>query len=66
MSKPIAAGEARLAAVAAAPTTPPAGPDRIASLPSNKAASVNAPDDCMKNSLVLASSAPISRATPST
>ena len=37
-------------AVRAAPTMPPAGPDRIASLPWNRCASANPPLDCMKYS----------------
>jgi hypothetical protein len=32
------------------PTMPPAGPDRIASLPWKACASVSPPEDCMKNS----------------
>jgi hypothetical protein len=37
-----------MAAVRAAPTMPPAGPDRIASLPWKERASARPPEDCMK------------------
>jgi hypothetical protein len=36
-------------AVRAMPTMPPAGPERIASLPWKRCASVRPPEDCMKN-----------------
>ena len=39
--------------VSAMPTTPPAGPDRIASLPWNSSAAVSPPDDIMNISRVL-------------
>ena len=50
MSKPIMRWTPPDSAVRAAPTMPPAGPDRIASLPWNAAASVSPPEDCMKYS----------------
>ena len=43
-------GAELLTAVRAMPTMPPAGPERMASFPWNARASVNPPDDCMKNS----------------
>ncbi|MCY1538081.1 hypothetical protein D9M68_736050 [compost metagenome] len=51
MSKPITLSWPARPAVRAMPTIPPAGPERIASLPWNARASVNPPEDCMKNSL---------------
>ena len=50
MSKPITLAWPARAAVRAMPTMPPAGPDRMASLPAKAWASVSPPDDCMKNS----------------
>ena len=57
MSKPMtlsvpawASSTNAISAVRAMPTMPPAGPDRIASLPWNRCASVSPPEDCMKNS----------------
>ena len=48
MSKPIRSLEAGLARRSRAmPTTPPAGPDRIASLPWNSSAAVSPPEDIM-------------------
>ena len=47
MSKPIALAKPALAAVRAIATTPPAGPERIASLPANSSAAVRPPDDIM-------------------
>ncbi len=55
MSKPISWSKPAISAVRTMPTTPPAGPDRIASLPWNRWASVSPPLDCMN----------ISRAPPS-
>ncbi len=52
MSKPITRSKPAARAAAAMPTTPPAGPDRIASLPRNASASASPPEDCMKNSRV--------------
>ena len=49
MSKPMTWSKPASAAVFAIPTIPPAGPDRIASLPRNRPASVSPPLDCMKN-----------------
>ena len=37
-------------AVSTAPTTPPAGPERMASLPLNRCAEVSPPEDCMNRS----------------
>ena len=51
MSKPITFSMPANSAVRAMPTMPPAGPDRIASLPWKACASVSPPEDCMKNSL---------------
>src|SRR5262245_36483231 len=50
MSKPITLAKPAARAVSTAPTTPPAGPDRIASLPRNSPAEVSPPEDCMKKS----------------
>ena len=47
MSKPIMRLNPALIPVRAIATTPPAGPDRIASLPANKSAEVRPPDDIM-------------------
>ncbi len=66
MSKPITRLKPASVAVAAAPTMPPAGPERIASFPSNIAASVSPPEDCMKKRCVCGSSVPIAAATRST
>jgi hypothetical protein len=54
MSKPITLAKPAAPAVSTAPTTPPAGPDRIASLPRNNPADVSPPDDCMNRSRGLA------------
>ncbi|MNL74470.1 hypothetical protein D3C87_2001140 [compost metagenome] len=51
MSKPITRSCPARPAVRAMPTMPPAGPDRMASLPWKVVASVRPPEDCMKNSL---------------
>ena len=48
MSKPITFWWPAATAVRTMPTMPPAGPDRIASLPWNPLASASPPDDCMK------------------
>jgi hypothetical protein len=48
MSKPISLSNPASCPVRTMPTTPPAGPDRIASRPWNSAASVSPPFDCMK------------------
>ena len=50
------------AAVSTAPTMPPAGPERMASLPWNSRASVRPPFDCMNMSRT---PSPSSSATPS-
>ena len=47
MSKPMTRSKPAARAVCAMPTTPPAGPDRIASLPWNRLAAVSPPDDIM-------------------
>src|SRR5580704_5137430 len=47
MSKPIRFLNPAERPVSAMPTTPPAGPDRIASLPRNRSAAVRPPDDIM-------------------
>ena len=57
MSKPMMRSSPAMAAVRAAPTMPPAGPDRMASLPWNRCASASPPFDCMKYSRTPASSA---------
>ena len=49
MSKPISRSKPASLAVSTMPTTPPAGPDRTASLPRKAAASLRPPLDCMKN-----------------
>jgi hypothetical protein len=51
--------EARPFAVSTMPTTPPAGPDRMASLPWNRSASVSPPDDCMNISRQPGAFAPV-------
>ena len=56
MSKPMIRSRPAIAAVRAAPTMPPAGPDRIASLPWKLPASVSPPLDCMKYSRTPSSS----------
>ncbi len=50
MSKPITLRWPAASAVRAMPTIPPAGPERIASLPWKWCASAKPPLDCMKNS----------------
>ncbi len=50
MSKPITRACPAAAAVRAMPTMPPAGPERIASLPWKPWAAASAPPDCMKYS----------------
>ena len=57
MSKPMIWSSPAMPAVRAAPTMPPAGPDRMASLPWKLCASVRPPLDCMKYSRVPVSSA---------
>ncbi len=68
MSKPITSEKPSAFAVSTMPTTPPAGPDRIASLPWNRSAAVSPPDDIMNCSRVPpgASETPSSLATWST
>jgi hypothetical protein len=62
MSKPITLPNPAICAVRTMPTTPPAGPERIESLPWNMRASVRPPFDCMNISRV----GPSSLATDST
>ncbi len=50
MSNPITRSKPAAAAVRAMPTMPPAGPDRMESLPRKLAASVSPPLDCMNSS----------------
>ncbi len=57
MSKPITRSKPAAPAVRAMPTMPPAGPERIESLPRNDAASVSPPLDCMNSTRTPASSA---------
>ena len=47
MSKPMISSNPAMALVRAAPTTPPAGPERIESLPWKRRASTRPPFDCM-------------------
>ncbi|MNW06547.1 hypothetical protein D3C71_2029750 [compost metagenome] len=47
MSKPMTRSKPAASPVFARPTTPPAGPERIASLPWNMSAAVRPPDDIM-------------------
>ena len=63
MSKPMIRSKPASAATLAMPTTPPAGPDRIASLPRKARASTRPPFDCMNRSRV---ERPRSSATRST
>ena len=51
MSKPMIRRCPAISLTRTAPTTPPAGPDRIASLPWKFPAPVSPPDDCMNSSL---------------
>ena len=51
MSKPMTREKPAWPAVRTMPTTPPAGPDRMASLPRNRSAAVNPPDDIMNCSV---------------
>lgn len=62
MSKPMTSWRLAAADIAAIPTIPPAGPERIASLPRKWWASVRPPEDCMNSSRTPGSS----RATWST
>ena len=62
MSNPITRANPAACAVRAMPTIPPAGPDRIASLPRNRCASVSPPLDCMNCSRTPPSS-PATRST---
>ena len=62
MSKPMIFSKPAMPPVRTAPTTPPAGPDRIASLPWNMRASTSPPFDCMNISRV-SPSASASRST---
>ena len=62
MSKPMTLSNPARRLTATAPTTPPAGPERTASLPRNSAASVSPPCDCMKRRRT----SPSCAATPST
>ena len=66
MSKPMTRPKPAMRAVSTAPTTPPAGPDRMASLPLNRCAEVSPPEDCMNRSLdaALACWTRAPRATP--
>ncbi len=51
MSNPMTLANPASAAVRAMPTMPPAGPDKMESLPRKLAASVRPPLDCMNSSL---------------
>ena len=62
MSNPMTCVNPAMAAVRAMPTTPPAGPDRMLSLPWNRRASVSPPLDCMNMIRV----SPSAEAMPST
>ncbi len=62
MSKPMTLPKPASCAVRTMPTTPPAGPDRIESLPWNSRASVSPPFDCMN----ISRAGPSSSATEST
>ena len=62
MSKPMMRSKPATAAVFTAPTMPPAGPERMASLPAKRCASTRPPLDCMNMSRVR----PVSAATRST
>ena len=63
MSKPMTRLKPAEVAVRAMPTMPPAGPDRMESLPRKRAAAVSPPFDCMNDS---GTSGPNSRVTWST
>ena len=60
MSKPMTLSNPAMPAVRTMPTTPPAGPDNMLSLPWNRRASVNPPFDCMNISVGPAPSGPVS------
>ena len=62
MSKPMIRSSPARAAVLAAPTMPPAGPDRMASLPWNRRASTSPPLLCMN----ISRTSPVAAATRST
>ena len=62
MSKPITFSKPAMAAVRTQPTMPPAGPERIESLPWKRRASVRPPLDCMN----ISRTSPSSPATLST
>ena len=49
MSKPIIFSNPAWRLVSAAPTMPPAGPERMASRPWKRSAAVRPPEDCMKS-----------------
>ena len=57
MSKPTMPAIPDAAAVRTAPTTPPAGPDRMASRARNRSARTSPPCDCMKCSRTSGSAA---------
>ena len=58
MSKEMMRSRPARAAVSTAPTMPPAGPERIASLPWKRRASVSPPFDCMNMSRTPCPSSP--------
>jgi hypothetical protein len=57
MSKPITLSKPASLAVSAMPTTPPAGPDRIASRPWNRSADFKPPEEAMN--MILVASSPL-------
>ena len=65
MSKPMILRSSAISEVRTAPTTPPAGPERIASLPWKSVASVSPPELIMNISFPFSASAPSSSPTRS-
>ncbi|MNI44136.1 hypothetical protein D3C73_984940 [compost metagenome] len=63
MSKPMTRSKPAALAVSAIATTPPAGPDRMASLPRKASAAVSPPEDCMNCSGVAAPRSAPTRST---
>ena len=66
MSKPMTRDRPASLAVSTQPTTPPAGPDKMASRPWNRLASVSPPEDIMNMSLAPEPASSNSAATRST
>ena len=61
MSKPMIRSKPASRDTSTAPTMPPAGPDRIASLPWKRCASVSPPELCMNCSRTGVAASPLAR-----